>query len=157
MQLRMSPGGRTEYSRRRRPRPRSTIERPVPPPSATMRTGRVRRLALRCGVRVMTWARGGRFAPHLLSRACEDYLAERTATVALRIEELGEARIFLQEGEVFVIARVVAIFGPELNRDAQILHGGIGFAGEAIERGHRVHNVVGFRRGFVSAVEMLAR
>ena len=29
-------------------RPRRTMERPVPPPSATMRTGRVRRLELRC-------------------------------------------------------------------------------------------------------------
>ena len=75
MQLRMSPGGRTRYSRRRRPelppssvtvttavkseigcfgrrfprsamcsfRPRSTAERPVPPPSATTRTDGDRR------------------------------------------------------------------------------------------------------------------
>src|SRR5580693_10193286 len=74
MQLRMSPGGRTRYSRRNRPElppssvtvttaarsamgsgvrtflrvatysfsPRSTVESPVPPPSATIRTGSVR-------------------------------------------------------------------------------------------------------------------
>src|SRR5271163_3865387 len=74
MQLRMSPGGSTRYSRRRRPElppssvtvttaarsamgsgvrsflrvatysfsPRSTVESPVPPPSATIRTGTVR-------------------------------------------------------------------------------------------------------------------
>src|SRR6201996_2126850 len=198
MQLRMSPGGNTEYSRRKRPElppssvtatmatrsemgltcdlesavafpargfvrnstksfsPRKTVERPVPPPRATMRTGRVRRLELRCWVRVMNWARAGRFAPHKLRQACEDHLAKRPAAVALRIEQFGEARIFLQESEVFVVARVVAILGPQLNRDAQILHGGIGLAGEAIEGRHRVNDVIGFRGGFVSAVEVLS-
>ena len=30
--------------------------------------------------------------------------------VFLRIQQFGEARIFLEEGEVFIIARVIAIF-----------------------------------------------
>ena len=77
-------------------------------------------------------------------------------TVSLRVEKFGEARILLQERKILVVARVVAIFGAQLNGDFQILHGGFRFAGEAIERGHGVNNVVGFRSGFARAVEMLA-
>lgn len=32
--------------------------------------------------------------------------------VFLRVEHLGEPRIFLEEGEIFIVARVIAIFGP---------------------------------------------
>ena len=74
-------------------------------------------------------------------------------TVALRVEQFGEARIFLQECEIFVVAGVVAIFRAKLDGDFQILHGGIGFAGEAIERGHGVDDVVGFRSGFAGAIK----
>ncbi len=38
-------------------------------------------------------------------------------TVSLRVEQLGEARIFLQECEIFIVARMVTIFGPKLDRD----------------------------------------
>ncbi len=51
---------------------------------------------------------------------------------------------------------MVTIFGTQLNCDFQILHGGFRFAGQAIERGHGVNDVVSFRRGFARAVEMLA-
>ena len=42
-------------------------------------------------------------------------------TVALRVEQFGEPRIFLQESEVLVVARVITIFGAQLNRNAKIL------------------------------------
>src|SRR5579864_9484795 len=40
--------------------------------------------------------------------------------VFLGVEQFGEARIFLEEGEVFVVARVVAIFWAQLNGDLEI-------------------------------------
>ena len=77
-------------------------------------------------------------------------------TVSLGVEQFGESRVFLQECEVLVVAGVVAILGTQLNCDFQILHGGFRFAGKAIERGHGVHDVVSFWRGFARAVEVLA-
>jgi hypothetical protein len=41
----------------------------------------------------------------------------RPGAFALRIEKLGEARIFLKEGEILVVARVIAILRTQLNRD----------------------------------------
>ena len=77
--------------------------------------------------------------------------------VFLRIEQLGEARIFLEESEIFVVARVIAIFRAQLDGDLQIGHGGIGFASEAIERGQRVMNMIGLGSGFAGFVETFAR
>ena len=75
--------------------------------------------------------------------------AGRSAAEAVffRVQQFGKAGVFLEEGEVFIIARVVTVFGAELDGDLEIGHGGIGFAGKAIERRERVVNVVGFRRG----------
>ena len=39
----------------------------------------------------------------------------------------------------------------------QILHGGIGFAGQAIERSHGVNDVVGFGSGLARAIQMFPR
>src|SRR5439155_5442496 len=36
--------------------------------------------------------------------------------VFFRIEQLGEARVFLEERKIFVVARVIAIFRAQLNR-----------------------------------------
>jgi len=36
-------------------------------------------------------------------------------TVSLRVEQFSEARIFLQKCEIFVVARVIAIFRAELD------------------------------------------
>jgi hypothetical protein len=74
-----------------------------------------------------------------------------------RIEHFGEARIFLKEGEVLIVASVVAIFGTEIDRDLEIFHGGVGFAGEAVESRERVVNVVGFRRCLARFVEAFTR
>jgi len=62
----------------------------------------------------------------------------------LRVEEFGEARILLKEREVLVIARVVAIGAIEADGDFQVGHGRVGFAGEAVEGGKRIDDVVGF-------------
>jgi len=43
-------------------------------------------------------------------------------TVSLRVEQFREARIFLQKREIFIVARVIAIFRPQLYRNFQILH-----------------------------------
>jgi hypothetical protein len=66
--------------------------------------------------------------------------------VFLRVQELGEAWIFLKEGEVFIIARVIAVLRAERDRNFEIGHGGISFTREAIERGESVMDMVGFRR-----------
>src|SRR5580700_10964977 len=42
--------------------------------------------------------------------------------ILLRIEHLGEARVFLEKRKVFVVASVVAIFRAQLDRHLQILH-----------------------------------
>src|SRR5215470_9807814 len=167
MQLRMSPGGRILYSRRRRPElppssitvttaaksdmgrfdcfffsatysfsPRSTVERPVPPPSATILTGRARGCAI---------------------SFTEERRMLSGRAVSLRIEQFRKARIFLQEREVLVVPRVVAVFRTQLNRELQIVHRGLGFAGQAIERGHGIDDVVRFRSRFARAVQMFAR
>src|SRR5215831_17026619 len=75
----------------------------------------------------------------------------------LGIEQLGEARIFLKEREVFIVARVVAVFRAQLNGDLKVFQRGVGFAGEAIERRQRVVNMVGFGRGLARFVKALAR
>jgi hypothetical protein len=77
-------------------------------------------------------------------------------TVAFRIEQFGETRVFLQKGEVLIVASVITIFGTQLDGYFQILHGGFGFAGKAIECGHGVHNMVGLGRGLAGAIEMFA-
>ena len=77
--------------------------------------------------------------------------------VFFRVEQFGEARIFLQEREIFIVARVIAVRGAEFDCDLQIRKRGIGLAGEAIERGERVDNVIRFRRGFAGAVKTFAR
>jgi hypothetical protein len=74
-----------------------------------------------------------------------------------RVEHFGEARIFLKEGEVFVVAGVVAVFGTEIDRDLEIFHGRVGFAGEAIEGRERVVDVVGFGCRFARLVEAFTR
>ena len=76
--------------------------------------------------------------------------------VFFRVEKFGEARIFLEEGKILVVAGVVAILGAQLNGDFKIGHGRIGFAGEAIERGEGVVNMVGFGRRFAGLDEAFA-
>src|SRR6202140_1718249 len=72
------------------------------------------------------------------------------------IEQLGEARIFLEEREVLIVARVIAILAAKLDGHFEILERGIPFSGEAIESGQGIMKVVGFRRSFASFVQALA-
>src|SRR6476646_6844011 len=69
-------------------------------------------------------------------------------TVFLRVQKFRKSRIFLEEREVFIIARVVAVFRAEFNGYLEIRHSGIGFTCEAIKSRKRVMNVVRFRRCF---------
>src|SRR5579872_3939960 len=73
--------------------PRSTVERPVPPPSATMRTGR------------------GRFCDFFLTalrgRILRNYPFRAVLTgraVSLGIQQFCEARVFLQESKILIIS-----------------------------------------------------
>ena len=76
--------------------------------------------------------------------------------VFLGIKQFGETRVFLKEREVLVISRMIAIFRTELDGDFQVLHCGIGLAGEAIQRCESVMNVVGFRSGLTRLIEAFA-
>ena len=77
--------------------------------------------------------------------------------VFLRIEQLGEARVFLEESKILIIARVIAVLRAQLNGDLQIGQSGVGFAGQAIESSQRVVNVIGLGRGFAGFIETFAR
>jgi hypothetical protein len=77
--------------------------------------------------------------------------------VFLWIEKLGEAWIFLEEGKILVVARVIAIFRAQLNGNFQIGHRGIGFTGEAIERGQGVMNMVRLGSRFAGFQQTFAR
>ncbi len=75
---------------------------------------------------------------------------------ALRVEQFGESGVFLKKRKIFVIARVIPILRPQLDGELEILHGRIGFAGQAIESGHGVKDVVCLRRQFAGALQVLA-
>src|SRR6266478_9228149 len=206
MQLRMSPGGRMRFSRRKRPelppssvtvtmaarsamgrsavarssvrritcsfRPRSSVERPVPPPRATTWKPRVRvsDLAARFFMMMFGIGEGASFHGRKFNTENMEYAENRERkkpdrlksipltgeAVFLGIEQLGEARVFLEERKIFVVARVIAILRAQLDGDLQIGERGIGLAGEAIESGQRVVNVVGLGRGFAGLVETFA-
>ena len=79
-----------------------------------------------------------------------------SCAVFLGIEKFGEARIFLEEGKILVIAGVIAILRVQLDGDFQIGQRGIGFAGEAVERGQRVVDVVRLGGRFAGFVETFA-
>ena len=72
------------------------------------------------------------------------------------VEEFGEARVFLQKSEILVVAGVIAIFASKVDSDLEIFEGGIGFAGQAVQSGERVMDVVGLWRGFACFVEAFA-
>lgn len=42
--------------------------------------------------------------------------------VTLRIEKFREAGVFLQKREILIVAGMIAIFGPELDRELQVFH-----------------------------------
>jgi hypothetical protein len=76
--------------------------------------------------------------------------------VFLWIEQLGETRVFLEESKIFVVARVIAVFRTQLDSNLEVGEGGVGFAGEAIERGKSIVNMVGLGRGFAGFIETFA-
>src|SRR5438045_2108388 len=164
MQLRMSPGGRMRFSRRKRPElppssvtvtiavrsamgcrrraessrrrvtyslsPRSSVERPVPPPRATIL--KPRDVFFELGLRFIM---GAENLAHSIKgpdervrqpietqnesysrRNCYRGDSARRA-VFLGIEQFSEARVFLKESEILIVSSVIAIFGAKFNRD----------------------------------------
>src|SRR5690349_20984086 len=57
------------------------------------------------------------------------------SAVFFGIQQFGETRVFLQEREIFIVTRVIAIFRPEFDGNFQVFHGGIGLASQAIKSG----------------------
>jgi hypothetical protein len=47
---------------------------------------------------------------------------------ALGVKQLGKAGIFLQKRKILIVARVVAVFGAQLDSDLQVLHRGFRFS-----------------------------
>ena len=61
------------------------------------------------------------------------------------IEQLGETRVFLKKCEVFIIARMIAIFGAQFDGHLEILQSRIGFASETtgdVSAGDEIVDVV---------------
>ncbi len=73
-----------------------------------------------------------------------------------RIQQFGETRVFLQEIEVFIIARVITVSGTQIDGNFQIGQGRIGFAGKAIKSGKGVMNVIRFGRELTGFLKTLA-
>jgi hypothetical protein len=136
------------------------VERPVPPPRATTLNPFASCFDLRGGFNAQTCYE---FRDAVATQRYEVYKRADPREISVggavffRVKHFGEARVFLEEGEVFVVARVIAIFGAKVDGDFEIFHGGVGFAGEAVERREGVMNVVGFGRGFARFVEAFAR
>jgi len=110
------------------------MESPVPPPMATMRTERVRRGDERCTCWSLSDARA----------------------VAIGVKKFCKPGIFLEEGEIFVVARVITILRPELYSQLQVFHGRLGFPCKAIQSRHSIDDVIGFGGQLSSAQKMFA-
>src|SRR5215472_7406412 len=135
-------------------KPRNKVESPVPPPKATMRkpvgsaflVERCFFICLRNKRHVYSTEKGStRRKPQNASDKWKwrhespvtshwlRFLADKP--VFLGVKQLGEARIFLKKREVFVVARVVAVFRAQLDGDFEVFECRVGLAREAIERG----------------------
>ena len=136
--------------------PRRSVDRPVPPPRATMRNPREMFFGL--AVFFFTCGRCELIFDQIAGDQTAGRFFKRSAggAVFLRIQQFSEARIFLEEGEVFIVTRVIAIFRFELNGYFQIGHRGVRFAGEAIESGEGVMNVIGFGGGAAGFIQAFA-
>ena len=64
--------------------------------------------------------RWARFSPQLRKLSHE---VSTGGAVFLRIEKFREPRIFLEEGEVFIVARVVSVFRAKFDRNLKIRQG----------------------------------
>src|SRR5215469_17105204 len=142
-------------------RPRNKVESPVPPPRATMRKPGGRAflgepcffiLPLTTNGMFILQKRvqqGGSGRTHLTNRSNAPGATAPSRVpvtshwlrllagkpVFLGVKQFGKARIFLKKREVFVVARVVAVFRAQLDGDLEVFECRVGFASEAIERG----------------------
>ena len=78
-------------------------------------------------------------------------------TVLFRIQQFSEARIFLKEGEVFIVTGVETVCRPEFDGNFEVGHGGISFAGKAIKGRKRVVHVICLGRKLARLLEAFAR
>src|SRR5579862_3959686 len=168
MQLRMSPGGSTRYSRRSRPElPTSSVTVTIAARSLIgWRSDSCRRRATYCfsprssiespvpppiaTTRTPPWPTVRCRVLFFIGGASlwSEVVAQQVlgaGSFALRVEQFSKAGIFLQKREIFVVAGVVAVFRTQLNCDFQIFHRGLGFSRQAIQGRHRVENVIGLR------------
>src|SRR5215472_10501144 len=64
----------------------------------------------------------------------------------LWIEKLRKARVFLEEGEVLIIAGVIAVLRTQFDRHLEVGHRRIGFPRQAVQRRKRIVNMIGLGR-----------
>src|SRR5713101_4644777 len=151
----MSPGGRMRYSRRTRPElPPSSVTVTTAARSAIGRRPTSCRRRATCSFNPPSSAeRPCRRPPKRCGRVARDdwrrlsnpkrSIVLPAGTLAFRVEQLGEAGVLLQEREVLVVAGVVAVFRPQVNGRLQVFHRRFGLAGQAVERGHGIEDVIG--------------
>src|SRR5260370_42485225 len=95
----------------------------------------------------MEWRRAARWKRRKRrERNISHHDAISVASVFFRIEEFSEAGIFLQEGEILVVAGVIALGAAQIDRDFQIRERRVGFASGTIESDEREYRVIGFGR-----------
>lgn len=73
-----------------------------------------------------------------------------------RIQQFGEARVFLKEVEVFVVAGVVTVGRTKLDSHFEIGESRVGFAGETVEGGESVVDMISFGGELAGFLETLA-
>src|SRR6266496_2436866 len=129
-------------------RPRSRVERPVPPPMATTWTPRAG-FGLDCVV-LIGWVR----CKKLVERGAA---SELNSYGAFRVEQLSKARIVGHIAEIRVVARLEAVAGVKTDGLGQMLQALRGAAGEALEHGAAVPDVVQRRALVREVLQMLAR
>jgi len=76
--------------------------------------------------------------------------------VLFRIQQFGEAGVFLKKGKVFIVTGMKTVGGAESDGDFEVRHGGIGLAREAIEGREGVVDMVGLGRKLAGFFEAFA-
>jgi len=122
-------------------KPRSSAERPVPPPSATTRRPRDCRVFLRRDLFTRLSFR--------LTRARRRSTSGETIRVAVlfRYSNSVKRGSSWRNAKSRRYARGTG-WRAQLNGHLEVGHGGIGFAGKAVERSQSVVDVIGFRGEF---------
>ena len=127
--------GRSPGAETCRRSPRSSVDRPVPPPMATTRKRTRQTASVACSVlrRLRRFDR------------LQESLSSKQALRNLRIQQLGKARIVRHVLEVVVDARLQPVLGVQFDGPRQIGKAVLGVAGDRFQHRQPVKSVVGAR------------